>query len=416
MRILFILHSHPSLQAGGTEIFARDLFRSLRNTGVEGLFLAGTGAPQRPSSPGTPFQTVPGEPDELLIWTGGFDPFFMSQTDMHGVVQPLAKLLVEHQPDIVHIHHLLRIGVELVGLIRRCLPRARIVMTLHDYYAVCANDGQMVTTAGALCEAPSPDACRRCFPNRSLTDFKLRGLHIATALNRVDHFIAPSRFLYDRFVALGLPTDRISILPNGLPSAQPTPTRRGVRRDRFGFFGHINRFKGATVALEASARLSRAGIAHELTLHGSTEYQNEATLARFEEARSSAPNARYCGRYNRSDLTRLIAEVDWVIFPSEWWENAPLVINEALQHHRPVICSAIGGARELVQDGVNGLLFPVGDAAALAETMQRGIEEPGLWEKLLSGITPPVGIAESARRHLALYGELVSAPASRRVA
>ena len=202
----------------------------------------------------------------------------MSQTDLHGVAQPLAKLLAEHQPDIVHIHHLMRVGVELVGLIRRCAPRARIVMTLHDYYAICANDGQMVTTAGALCETREPDACRRCFPDRSLTDFKLRDLHIGAALKHVDHFIAPSRFLRDRFVAWGLSAERISILPNGFPAVEPTPARRSMRRDRFGFFGHINRFKGATVALEASARLSRAGVTHALALHGSTAHQTEATL------------------------------------------------------------------------------------------------------------------------------------------
>ena len=108
-----------------------------------------------------------------------------------------------------------------------------------------------------------------------------------------------------------------------------------MRRDRFGFFGHINRFKGATVALEASALLSRAGVAHALALHGSTEHQSEATLARFEQARAAAPNARYWGGYARSDMARLIAELDWVVFPSEWWENAPLVINEAFQHRVP---------------------------------------------------------------------------------
>ena len=68
MRILFILHSHPSLQAGGTEIFARDLFRTLRRSGVEGLFLAGTAAPQRPPSPGTPFQTVSAR--RTRFWSG----------------------------------------------------------------------------------------------------------------------------------------------------------------------------------------------------------------------------------------------------------------------------------------------------------------------------------------------------------
>jgi glycosyltransferase involved in cell wall biosynthesis len=408
MRLMFLLHAHPDLQAGGTEIFARDLFRTLRASGVSGLLLAGTAAHQRPASPGTPFQAVGNAADEVLAWTGGFDPFFLSQIDLYGLSHPLADLLREQQPDVVHIHHLMTLGVEIVGLIRRCLPNARIVMTLHDYYAMCPNDGQMVTQTGALCHAARPDACRSCFPERSLTDFKLRDLHVGRALDQIDHFIAPSRFLRDRFIASGLAADRISIVPNGFPSVEPAPSRRSLRRDRFAFFGHINRFKGATVALEASAILSEQGVAHGLALHGGTDHQTEQTLARFAAARAKAPDARYRGGYRRADVPRLIADADWVVFPSEWWENAPLVINEAFQHWRPVICSAIGGALELVQDGVNGSHFPVGDAAALAATMQLAIEEPGLWQRLVDGITPPVGIEDSASRHLDLYRDVLS--------
>ena len=119
---------------------------------------------------------------------------------------------------------------------------------------------------------------------------------------------------------------------------------------------------------------------------------------RFAAARANAPAARYGGAYRRNELPQLIAGADWVVFPSQWWENAPLVINEAFQHWRPVICSAIGGALELVQDGVNGLHFPVGDAASLAAAMRRAIEEPGLWQRLVDGIVPPVSIDESASR------------------
>ena len=108
MRILFLCHAHPDLQAGGTEIFSHGLYRALRRrAGVEGAYLAGTSAGQRPASPGTPFQAIEGAADEVLLWTGGFDSFFLSQTDLHGVTPSLAALLTELRPDIVHIHHLL---------------------------------------------------------------------------------------------------------------------------------------------------------------------------------------------------------------------------------------------------------------------------------------------------------------------
>ncbi len=420
LRTLFLSHSHPDLQAGGTEIFSRDLFRELRTRhGVEGVYLAGTCAGQRPGSPGTAFQAIGSASDEVLLWTAGFDSFQISQTDLHGVVPELSSLLHQLQPDIVHVHHTLLLGMEVLPLIRRLLPAARIVMTLHDFYAICANDGQMCTTEGLLCSTASLDACQRCLPDRSATEFRMRELHIRAALRAVDHFIAPSETLRDRFIAWGIESAKIVVIRNGLPLTSPAPARVAVdeRRDRFGFFGHINRFKGATVALAASSRLSRAAVAHSLTVHGSAAFQTEATVARFQQALTAAPDASHFGSYQRADQGRLMATMDWVIVPSIWWENAPLVIQESAQHGRPVICSDVGGMAEAVRDGIDGLHFRVGDATGLAQTMRRAIEEPGLWQRLTDGMTTPRTVQDAATEHVTLYADLLrSRPARRRAA
>ncbi len=414
MRLLFLCHSHPELQAGGTEIFARDLFRTLRAASHDGVFLAGTAAHQRPPSPGTALQTASDQADEVLLWSGGFDSFFLSQTDLHGTIPEFVALLRELAPNIVHVHHTLQLGMEMLPLIRRVAPAARIVMTLHDFYPICASDGQMASPEGVLCQAASLDACRRCHPGRSATDFRLRSLQVTGAFAAVDHFVAPSEFLRQRYVAWGLPADRISVIRNGLPPHAPAPhrTSHDGRRDRFAFFGHINRFKGATVALAASARLSREGVAHGLALHGDTRYQSAEVLQRFDEALAAAPEARHLGAFQRADQPRLIAAADWVVVPSIWWENAPLVVAEAFAHRRPVICADVGGMAEMVRDGVDGLHAAVGDPASFAAVMRRAAETPGLWQRLVDGITPPVSITASATAHLELYGALPPRPAS----
>lgn len=418
MRILFLCHGHPALQAGGTEIAAHALFRALRaRPGVAGLFVAGVSALHRPASPGTPFQAASAEPDELLMRTEAFDRFMLSQTDLHGIAPELARLVEELRPDIVHVHHPLLIGVEALHLLRRTWPRTRIVMTLHDYYAICAHEGLMRTTDGRLCDAASPDACRRCLPERSATDFRLRELHIRAMYGLVDRFISPSRFLRDRYIAWGLDPDAIAHIPNGLSPARPAPHRVPQcveRRDRFAFFGHINEPKGAMVALAASALLSRQGVAHRLALHGGTAYQTDAFLASFRDALAAAPDARYHGGYQRSDIAALIGEADWVVMPSVWWENAPLVIQEAFQHRRPVIASGIGGMAEMVRDGIDGLHVRPDDPASLAVAMARGAEEPALWPALVAGLSAAAGIEEAVDAHLALYGALgVAVPGSR---
>jgi glycosyltransferase involved in cell wall biosynthesis len=417
MRILFLSHSHPNLQAGGTEIFSLDLFRELRaRDRVMGVYLAGTSVGQRPMAPGTAFQAVGTASDELLLWTAGFDTFYLSQTDLHGVVPQFASLLRKLRPDIVHVHHTLQLGMELVTMIKRVLPGTRVVMTLHDFYSICANDGQMLTTTGLPCSTASIDSCHRCFPDRSATDFRLRELQIRGGLRTVDRFISPSDSLRDRFVEWGIAPDSIEVIRNGLATRPRVPARvaRDDRRDRFGFFGHINRFKGATVALDASARLSRSGVAHQMSLHGSSAYQAQETLDLFARSLEAAPDAVYHGAYARSEHTRLIAEVDWVIVPSVWWENAPLVIQEAFAHGRPVICSDVGGMAESVRNSIDGLHFSRGDARSLAQTMQQAIEHPGLWQRLVDGIHPVRTIQDAADEHLALYNSLISAAATPR--
>lgn len=414
MRILFLCHGHPALQAGGTEVAAHALFRALRaRPGIEGLFVAGVSALHRPASPGTPFQAAGAEPDELLMRTEAFERFMLSQTDLHGIAPELARLVEELRPDVVHVHHPLLIGVEALHLIRRTWPRTKIVMTLHDYYAICAHEGLMRTTDGRLCRAASPDACRRCLPERSAMEFRLRELHIRAMYRLVDRFVSPSRFLRERYLAWGLDPASVTVIPNGLPPAEPMPHRAlppgAERRDRFAFFGHINGPKGAMVALAASALLSRQGIAHRLALHGGTDYQTDAFLASFREALAAAPEARHHGGYQRSELPALIAETDWVVMPSVWWENAPLVIQEAFQHRRPVIVSGIGGMAEMVRDGIDGLHVRPDDPGALAAAMARAAAEPALWSALVGGIRLPVGIEAAAAAHLALYAALGAA-------
>ena len=105
-----------------------------------------------------------------------------------------------------------------------------------------------------------------------------------------------------------------------------------------------------------------------------------------------------------------MAQVDWVVVPSIWWENSPLVIQEAFLHGRPVICSDIGGMAEKVDDGVNGLHFAkVGSPQDLARVLVDAVDTDGLWERLREGI-PEVQSAAVAERHAAIYRELSASP------
>lgn len=255
-RVLYLCHGHPAIVPGGTETVAYDMFRALRNVaGCESMFVGCVSPLHRQSRPDARFQAIGRSSDEMLLWVGPFDRFMLGQTEIRPFVAAMRELLTAFRPEIVHFHHLSRIGLEAVLLVKQVLPNARLVLTLHDYFAICANDGLMTCAgSGQLCREAAPAACRACFPEISESRFVARKLHIANALSQFDLFVAPSVFLRQRYVAWGLPEAKIRVFPNGLPTAQTAPAPQRPR-STFGFFGNLAPHKGVLVALAAIQQL-----------------------------------------------------------------------------------------------------------------------------------------------------------------
>jgi glycosyltransferase involved in cell wall biosynthesis len=264
------------------------------------------------------------------------------------------------------------------------------------------------TSGGALCHAASPDACHACFPELPVDRFALRRMHLGNMLGVVDIFVAPSLTAREKFVSWGIEPARIAMVKGGVPTPAATGDESTRQRpSRFGFFGTIAPHKGVLVALDAVARLPDVSDA-TLSLHGQEAFQAPEFRERFAHAlRRTRGRAVHEGPYARADLDRLVAAVDWVIVPSTWWENAPLVILEALARGRPVIAADVGGMAELVRHGHNGLLFRRGNSSDLAQVMIRATEEPDLWTSLRANIARGPTLAEAASAYADLYERLL---------
>jgi glycosyltransferase involved in cell wall biosynthesis len=291
------------------------------------------------------------------------------------------------------------------------------VYTLHEFMPICNNSGQLYRTQGrGPCLEASPRRCHECFPGVPSSAFHLRKRFIQFHLDPVDRFIAPSNFLRDRYADWGVPREKFVAEEYGrtVPDLPPDPPPVQRPRNRFGFFGQLNAFKGVDVLLAAMAHAggSRPGGRPELVVHGANlDLQPGDVRERLQRLITQAGSAvTFVGPYPHGQAGRLMRQVDWVVVPSVWWENSPLVIQEAFMAGRPVICSDIGGMAEKVRDGVDGLHFRAGDPTALADTLCRACDTPGLWDRLRAGIRPVYPMDRHTARLSALYQFLLDSP------
>jgi glycosyltransferase involved in cell wall biosynthesis len=159
------------------------------------------------------------------------------------------------------------------------------------------------------------------------------------------------------------------------------------------FVGRFGPQKALDVALEAVAQVD--GVT--LVLAGDGEGRRELEL----QARPLGDRVRFLGALPRERALELLAAADASLLTSAW-ENLPHTVLEALAVGTPVIATAVGGVPELVQDEVNGLLVPPGDAAATADAVRRFFADGELRERLRSAAAPSVERYEPG----VVFGEL----------
>lgn len=125
------------------------------------------------------------------------------------------------------------------------------------------------------------------------------------------------------------------------------------------------------------ALLARSSKRPYLVIVGDGEMRGQ-----LEEQAAGLEDVRFCGFRNQTELPRFFDLATVFVLPSQH-EPWGLIVNEAMNAARPlIITSDVGAAPDLVTDGVEGFVYPVGDVAALTHALERLIETPGLAEQM----------------------------------
>jgi glycosyltransferase involved in cell wall biosynthesis len=411
MRILLVTHRFFPDYLAGTEVYTAELAQGLRRRGHDVHVFTGDPACRSATS-----FTWSGIPVDVVPWGLGSPPGPIS-TLLASFFNPAVERRFEQvyagfRPDVVHIQHLMGLSPRLVPLARSA--GARVVVTLHDFWYLCSN-AWLYRWDDRICQGSGRGFhCGRCalrrlgrraglvLPCLAAPLFQLRSLVLRRALRAADQLIAPSRLVARVYAGLLAPCQQVSILPNPVAELRsPATAAIGDRQGcalRLVYVGAVIRPKGVHVAIDAMTGLDPAA---ELHICGelSTDPEYVGSLQRLVRH----PGILFIGPVDRDQLAATLAGADLLVMPSLWHEAYSLVVDEAFAVGLPVVVSADSAAAERVAHGVNGLVFPAGNSAALHGLLQRLIADQDLLPLLRRGVVKPCGIEEHLDRISSLY-------------
>ncbi len=293
--------------------------------------------------------------------------------------QYVLALCQETRPDVVHVHNF---WMDLTPAAHAAAHDAGVptVQTLHNYRLLCANG--VFARDGKPCEdclgkTPWRGVVRRCYRGSVAASAALVSMIV---LNRrrgtwerdVDAFIALSGHSREKFVAGGLPGNRIFVKRNfvedpGRDAPPPSASSLVV------FAGRLSPEKNVGTLLDA---WRAAGLARHGTLLVVGEGPERAKL----EARAGA-GVVFTGQRNAEETQIMLRAARVVVLPSVS-ENCPRTVLEALAHGRPVVAAPSGAVAELVRHGSTGLTCDVTDAGSLGAALELVMADAGLADRL----------------------------------
>lgn len=306
--------------------------------------------------------------------------------DPVGVPQ-LARILGAERPDVVHAHNWVLNSI--LPLHRRGARRNfGLVLTLHDYSSRCATKRMM--RSGAPCAGPGPAKCLACASRHYNAVVGPVTAVTATAMRpwkryAVDYTVSVSRAVADGNRIPDGPA--AGVIPNFVPdellrapawsseSRAAARARLGLPEDDYLLFvGDLSNDKGLPVLLRAYQALGPGR--PRLVLVGKRTQETPASLPAGADIHFGWPHEDVMAAFRHC----LVA-----VLPSAWPDPCPTTVLEAMASGRPVITTATGGMRDMVEDGRSGLLVTPGDHRALAGALTRVLTDSGLRDRLGAG-------------------------------
>ena len=261
------------------------------------------------------------------------------------------------------------------------------VQTLHNFRLLCTN--ALFLRNGQICEdclgkTPWRGVVRRCYRDSFLASAAVTRMIVSNRRRNswgqdVDAFIALTEHSRSKFIAGGLPADRVFVKPNFVEDSH-RPGSAPSSSDVVLYAGRLSKEKGVGTLLSAWAGT-------ELRRHGRLVIAGDGPERAALENRAlslglSSSELSFTGHQPLGELRALMSRARAVVVPSVCYENFPRAVVEAMTSGRPLVVAGLGALAELVQHGRTGLQFSPGDAVALGQALRAILSDDSLADRL----------------------------------
>jgi glycosyltransferase involved in cell wall biosynthesis len=393
MRILKVIHGFPPDYMAGSEVYSYHLVKELLKQNIETFVF--TRVENEFDDNYKTYREKYEDIDILRVNKPKKDYLYEDKFYDENIDKIFKDYLTEVKPDIVHIGHLSHLSTNIIRVIKE--HNIPIVYTIHDFWLFCIK-GQMINQKGEICSTPSTSNCLAC-SNYVVDEQKIKNSfsHMKKMIDLIDIFISPSHTLRNFLIEQGVDSNLVKYLKYGFNNQKITYNKKVFTQKskiNFGFMGRVIPTKGIKVLVDTFRELPK----QQLSIYGGIGAQK-----RFLET----DNIIFKGGYDNNIINDVLNDIDVLIVPSTWYENAPLVIQEAFLAGVPVITSNIGGMSELVEDGINGFTFEVGDSQELKVLITKIVDNPTLLNNLKNSRESVVDIEDDVKEIIKIYKRLL---------
>ena len=287
--------------------------------------------------------------------------------------QDIAALIHQHRPAVVHVHNSFPLVSPSVywAAARQQVP---VVQTLHNFRLLCPqallwrDDKPCEDCVGHVPWRAVQHGCYRGSRAQSAAVAMVLQGHrwLGTWQHKISRYIALNAFCRDRFIAGGLPAERIDIKPHFVESV--LPPAEPAQRAGFLFVGRLAPEKGIATLLEAT-RLAGPDCRLRVVGDGPERW-------RLQDQPQVQVQVQALGALPREQVMAELSGALAVVVPSLSYESFPMVIAEAFACGTPVICSRIGALVSLVEVGHTGWQCEPGNASDLAARLRWAMANP----------------------------------------